>query len=173
MFEAMIYAVLNSMREMGRWEGEVQGVAPGRVGKFWLDGLEGEEEEGGIGEVEEGKGERRVSKGERSKVAKIGVVEGWLGMQGGERGFELEGGAEEMGKRFLRKRRGGKRGRVGEKVVGRKGEGEGEGGGEVEIGKLDDLADCLLQGMAWVQWERNRRLVMEKGVQALEELGKG
>ena len=73
-----------------------------------------------------------------------------------------------MGRRFLRKRRGGKRVRVGEKVVGR----EGEGVGEVEIGKLDDLADCLLQGMAWVQWERNRRLVMEKGVQALDELGK-
>lgn len=168
MFEAMIYAVLNSMKEMGRWEGEVQGVAPGRVSKFWLDILEGEGGNDGVGEVG-GVGKRRVSKGERSKAAKIGVVEGWLGMGDGERGFGLEGGAEEMGRRFLRKRRGGKRGKVGGKVVG----GEGEGRGEVEIGKLDDLADCLLQGMAWVQWERNRRLVMEKGVQAFDELGKG
>ena len=166
MFEAMIYAVLNSFKEMGKWEGEVQGVAPGRVSKFWLDDRVEVDEEEGIGEV--GGGKRRVSKGERSKAAKIGVVEGWLGMRDGERGFELVGGAEEMGRRFLRKRRGGKRVRVGEKVVGR----EGEGVGEVKIGKLDDLADCLLQGMAWVQWERNRRLVMEKGVQALDELGK-
>ena len=110
-----------------------------------------------------------MSKGERSKAAKIGVVEGWLGMKDKERGFGLEGGAEEMGRRFLRKRRGGKRVKVGEKVV----SGEGERVGEAEIGKLDDMADCLLQGMAWVQWERNRRLVMEKGVQAFEELGKG
>ena len=170
MFEAMIYAVLNSFKEMEKWKGEVQGVAPGRVSKFWLDSLEADGEDS-IGEVGdgEGMGKRRVSKGERSKVAKIGVVEGWLGMKDGERGFELEGGAEEMGRRFLRKRRGGKRVKVGEKVVGR----EGEGVGEVEIGKLDDLADCLLQGMAWVQWERNRRLVMEKGVQAFDELGKG
>ena len=168
MFEAMIYAVLNSFREMGRWEGEVQGVAPGRVSKFWLDGVEADEGEDGMG-VAEGMGkQKRVSKGEKSKAGKIAVVEGWLGMEDGERGFGLEGGAEEMGRRFLRKRRGGKRVRVGEKVVG----GEGEGGGEVEIGKLDDLADCLLQGMAWVQWERNRRLVMEKGVQALDEFGK-
>ena len=165
MFEAMIYAVLNSFKEMERWKGEVQGVASGRVSKFWLDGLEADGEDG-VGEVgrREGTGKRRVSKGERSKVAKIGVVEGWLGMKDGERGFELEGGAEEMGGRFLRKRI-----KVGEKVVGR----EGEGKGEVEIGKLDDLADCLLQGMAWVQWERNRRLVLEKGVQAFDELGKG
>ena len=167
MFEAMIYAVLNSMKEMGRWRGEVQGVAPGRVSKFWLEGVEGDDGKGVEGGGE--KGRRRVSKGERSKAGKIGVVEGWLGMRDGERGFGMEGGAEEMGRRFLRKRRGGKRGKVGEKVV----RGEGEGGGEVEIGKLDDLADCLLQGMAWVQWERNRRLVMEKGVQALDELGKG
>ena len=168
MFEAMIYAVLNSFREMGKWRGEVQGVAPGRVSKFWLDKLEGEgeEEEDGVGKVRGRK--RRVSKGEKSKAAKIGVVEGWLGMKDGERGFGLEGGAEEMGRRFLRKRKGGKRVKVGEKVVGR----EGEGGGEVEIGKLDDLADCLLQGMAWVQWERNRRLVVEKGVLALDEFGK-
>ena len=169
MFEAMIYAVLNSFREMGRWEGEVQGVAPGRVSKFWLDGVEADEGEDGIGDGEGMGKQKRVSKGERSKAGKIAVVEGWLGMGDGERGFGLEGGAEEMGRRFLRKRKGGKRGRVGEKVVG----GEGEGGGEVEIGKLDDLADCLLQGMAWVQWERNRRLVMEKGVQALDEFGKG
>ncbi len=171
MFEAMIYAVLNSFKEMGRWKGEVQGVAPGRVSKFWLDGLEADGEDDGVSEIRgsEGMGKRRVSKGERSKAAKIGVVEGWLGMKDGERGFGLEGGAEEMGRRFLRKRRGGKRVKVGEKVVGR----EGEGVGEVEIGKLDDLADCLLQGMAWVQWERNRRLVMEKGMQAFNELGKG
>lgn len=169
MFEAMIYAVLGSFKGMGRWRGEVQGVAPGRVSRFWLDELEGEGEgeEDGIGEGKGGK--RRVSKGERSKAAKIAIVEGWLGMRDGERGFGLEGGAEEMGKRFLRKRRGGKRVKVGEKIVGR----EGEGGGEVEIGKLDDLADCLLQGMAWVQWEKNRRLVMEKGVRALDELGNG
>ena len=50
MFEAMIYAVLNSFKEMERWKGEVQGVAPGRVSKFWLDRLETDGEDG-IGDV--------------------------------------------------------------------------------------------------------------------------
>ena len=36
-----------------------------------------------------------------------------------------------------------------------------------EMGKLDDLADCLLQGMAWIRWEENRRGVLEGGLEAL------
>lgn len=39
------------------------------------------------------------------------------------------------------------------------------------LGKLDDLADCLLQGMAWVQWERNRVRILERGLSGIEEIG--
>jgi cruciform cutting endonuclease 1 len=42
------------------------------------------------------------------------------------------------------------------------------GDGE-KMGKLDDLADCLLQGMAWVKWEENKRLLLKNGVEALLE----
>ncbi|KAL8785360.1 MAG: hypothetical protein Q9213_003425 [Squamulea squamosa] len=39
-------------------------------------------------------------------------------------------------------------------------------------GKFDDLADCLLQGLAWVKWEENKRLVWEKGLGVLDDLEK-
>jgi len=41
------------------------------------------------------------------------------------------------------------------------------GGEEVKMGKLDDLADCLLQGLAWIQWEGNKKLALKDGVEAL------
>jgi len=41
--------------------------------------------------------------------------------------------------------------------------------GEVgAMGKLDDLADSLLQGMAWIQWEENKSEVLKNGIEALD-----
>lgn len=41
---------------------------------------------------------------------------------------------------------------------------------EEKVGKLDDLADCLLQAAAWVQWEANRRLISETSVEDVDDI---
>ena len=44
-------------------------------------------------------------------------------------------------------------------------------GGRARMGgKFDDLADSLLQGLAFVKWEENKRAVLEKGEAVLQEL---
>lgn len=153
MFEAMIYAVLQTYAARGLWAGAVHPVAPRKVVKFWLgDGLVGEDRLGG------------VSKSTRTKTAKVKLVASWL--EQGTR-VRLKGAAASMGRSFLKGRRGGKKMDRKEATTADQ---NGDGAIGVETGKLDDLADCLLQGMAWVRWEENRRAILSQGVVAIEEL---
>lgn len=154
MFEAMLYAVLKTLSERGLWSGAVHPVAPGKVVKYWAPGTEDRE-------AGEGKGAKKSAK---MKTQKVELVERWL-KNGGV--FGLEGQAKELGEAYLKKRKGGKM--VVIKQEKRPSE-EERVPVPAEIGKLDDLADCLLQGMAWIRWEENRILFVSKGLKALEEL---
>lgn len=148
MFEAMLYAVLHTLSAQRLWNGAVYSVAPGMVSKFWL----------GNTKAAPGQG----SKSTKTKAQKVGLVEGWL--EEGKQRLKLEASAKEMGRRYLEKRRGGS------KSVVKLGQTSGTDGDsdEPEIGKLDDLADCLLQGMAWIKWEENRRAIVTDGLDALD-----
>lgn len=156
MFEAMLYAVFKTFSEELGWNGTVHPIMPAKVSKFWLGNAEGASED------------ETGSKSAKTKTAKINLVAEWLQETGeAQQRFHLQAQAVDLAAAYLRRRLGGKKsGAVQDKreslhrnaVV------------PAEIKKLDDLADCLLQGMAWIQWEKNRRLIMFKGFQALDEL---
>ena len=153
MFEAMIYAVLKTFSETGFWEGDVHPIAPSKVSNFWITHKPGA--------LKEGHG----SKSAKTKSAKIELVTEWL--EDGSR-FQLEGAAAQLGKAYLRKKtRRDSKSSVKQKMLV---ESEARAVTQDSVGKLDDLADCLLQAMAWIKWEENRRLIMAKGSDAIAEL---
>lgn len=153
MFEAMIYAVLQTYIARGLWAGGIHPVAPRKVVNFWLGDSPDSKDRAGS-----------VSKSARTKTAKVELVASWL-----EQGslVRLEGAAASMGRALLERRKGGKKMNRKEAKTADRNEDGLEG---VEIGKLDDLADCLLQGMAWIRWEENRRAILSRGTAAVEQL---
>lgn len=146
MFEAMLYAVLHTWAAEGKWGGEVVPVLPSKVGRYWRLGDVGDED--GMKKV----GKKGNEGAEKSKAVKMGIVRE---MVRSGLGVVLEGQAEEIGALVMGKAEGKK------KKKADKGQG---------LGKFDDLADCLLQGLAWVKWEENKRLVWERGKEALDLL---
>lgn len=153
MFEAMLYAVLKTYSALGLWSGAVYPVVPKKVSKFWLGDAEGRNELGsGL-------------KSAKTKTAKIELVGRWL-EEANTRSFELKGKAAETGRAYLEKRKGRRKAAKDEEMK----EAERMNSAPADVGKLDDLADCLLQGMAWIQWEQNRRMIVSEGLEAMEKL---
>lgn len=170
LLEGMIWACLETLRAqygsgalcdspLSRAVRELKAVAavsPAKVAKFWCSGLsteyKKEVESGESGTFRhEGRGVNKISKAD-----KIAVVQPWVDdwIAGGQRGsaqLDFAGAAAETATAF--------QSTVGKRKP-RKKKGE-DGEGEKSIGKLDDLADCLLQGVAWVKWEENRQKLAE------------
>ena len=162
-FEAMLYAVLETYQRQGKWRGEVYPIDPSKVTRFWL------------GESRSNSESKRTPQG--TKNAKVDLVGRWV--EQAER-FVVDGGAKDAEQEFVRKRAGGKTkipreeaeenesGAKKEKVTSKKSI-TGKKGGE----KLDDLADSLLQGMAWLKWEENKSRILREGIEGVDGLKEG
>ncbi|KAJ9642457.1 hypothetical protein H2199_004838 [Coniosporium tulheliwenetii] len=193
MLEGMLWAVLGTLREeragrtrsgkvkkKGAGEGEGEGpevwdVSPARVVGFW---------------VGDGKGAVGRGKGAKGKREKVGLVGRWVGGDGvvgavgasrGGTGIRLEFSGEAEREGFAK-------GFSKEEAESEE-EGKNQEDAQIlveslsvadskavpvetteDVGKLDDLADCLLQAAAWVQWEANRRRITEMDEEALLRL---
>ena len=143
MFEAMIYATLRTLSENRLWQGSVYPVAPAKVSKFWL------------GDNNDQHAKLATSKGSKTKSAKIALVGDWLSK--GQL-FELQGEAADTARAYQMKLAGrrARKGADGQKSIAEQSQ------MPYDIGKLDDLADCLMQAIAWIQWEENRRALRSR-----------
>ncbi|KAJ5113364.1 hypothetical protein N7456_001898 [Penicillium angulare] len=152
-FEGMLYAILRALKAERGYGPFVEGVEPKRV----------------VGYLGEREREGREAKTAREvKKMKIDVVGRWLD------GYADADAVENRVQRVL----------VGEELVRdmvdgylrrwkgvrtKGGAGSGSGSG-AKVGKLDDLADCLLQGVTWLEWQVMLERLVREGMKALDAL---
>ncbi|RKF76007.1 putative ribonuclease h-like protein [Golovinomyces cichoracearum] len=146
MLEAILHAVLYTLQAEGVWKGSISVVSPSRVGPFWL--------------LDHSQGSRLPdSPRSKFKEKKVELVRNWL--ENGTTIMDLgKGDVEDVAKRYLVKppRRS------------RKSLGMGKKSGNNTTPrktKLDDLTDCLLQGLAWIEWEKNKSIASRCGLDAI------
>ena len=186
-FEGMLYAILHALRqERGGYLASLQvhGVEPKRVVGYWseIDGAEtaeagaSEKKKGSAREVKKAKIDlvgkwlahsfkMREKAGSVSNSAIItsktesGVIGEVLGLDGSET-MSINPGApaEQLAVAYVQKW---------QKQNGNKKRSSAEAKAS-EIGKLDDLADCLLQGVTWYEWQVMRERLFREGFEALE-----
>ncbi|KAM7220213.1 Mitochondrial resolvase Ydc2 / RNA splicing MRS1 domain containing protein [Rhypophila decipiens] len=141
--EAMIYSMLAVYKSLGKFQGEVIPVTPRSVATFLLD-----EHPFTAGLIRQGmKARLQKEKMETSKKNKVDL----LGRLIRHKEEPVTFSGEQAGRNayaLADRRSGGKK---------KKAAMEADGGVQVKIPlpKVDDLADCLLQGIAWVEWHRN------------------
>jgi cruciform cutting endonuclease 1 len=167
MFESMLYGVLETLKSEEIWNGSVIPIAPGKVGPFWIESEKKPDMDSAVKKAAANSTRVRVKLRNAktakllNKGAKIDLVKKWL-----ETGDMLKLGTpsvQSTAQAYLEKWNR-LPGRVKSKDVVKTGKIDAA----EPMGKLDDLADSLLQGMAWLQWEKNKSAVLKTGVEALD-----
>lgn len=189
-FEGMLHAVLRTLRHERGGEIaklDVQGIEPRRVVRYWIESES--ENRDGEGDYSDSDNDRAAEekdqkeKGKKMKLtardvkkAKIDIVGRWLSSSlpntcpspnMGEKKAAREVDSKivladnqlavhALARAYLRRWKG------------QRTKSKGSDMALVDAVKLDDLADCLLQGVAWVEWQDMRRRLALEGANVLD-----
>ncbi|EEH18525.2 hypothetical protein PABG_07585 [Paracoccidioides brasiliensis Pb03] len=179
-FEGMLYAVLRAMQQERKGEIAnivVQGVEPQRVLRYWIDHEEGLDlpPKGklmGSSPTPNVSKKLSSSKCKQIKIDRIGeLLSSCIGIDvdstsstgtGDHLGINLgdDGQIHEVVKAYLKKWKKLKGGKLSTK---RTSGATTDNSQTLEIEKLDDLADCLLQGITWLEWQNTLQNVARHG----------
>ncbi|OAG43327.1 hypothetical protein AYO21_02264 [Fonsecaea monophora] len=138
--EGMLYSVLRTLAEEHRLQLSIEPMQPPRVNRYWLEGHQGL-----LGSKE------KKLVGRDVKKAKIDIVGNMLRDE--DSIFRVGKGVQQEAAEFVsRVNKHSKDGRA----------------ATTNMSKLDDLADSLLQGLAWIHWRNNRRCIEFLGRDAVD-----
>ncbi|QIW97457.1 hypothetical protein AMS68_002975 [Peltaster fructicola] len=140
MLESMLWACLETMKHEAAFNEtsfpSIYSVSPAKVARFWYAGNTIELSptlsllDGGCA-IEEPPGRTKITKKDR-----IAVLQNWLNTTDNKDvSLKFAGEAQATAQRFMTS--------------------EGRRRGVAASEKLDDLTDCLLQGAAWIKWQKN------------------
>lgn len=176
MLESMLWSSLMTMRyhhnnqplygpgpqrEIIKRNVEAHEMSPARVAKFWCSGLTSKELRVGADFGKEGTARETptLKTGKIEKKDKIDLVKSWVKRPrdaSWDEGIRMRFHRKEVAAAF---RKHNEKRKTRSKTPEEEDDGKEAVGGDV--GKLDDLADCLLQGAAWVRWRENRKRMRE------------
>ncbi|KAL4944931.1 mitochondrial resolvase Ydc2 [Aspergillus oleicola] len=184
-FEGMLWAVLHSLNmEQLRSKRtatvpKVIAIEPSRVGRFWAPAAD----TGTDSALEEGKEEKKAKKSTSSregKKLKIDLVGSWLEKDA----FVISNkdGTREWVEGFMAKwkkspsassKSSSESKTKAKSKTTTKAKKQSAAAATVvpDVTKLDDLADCLVQGVTWLEWERTKGRILREGSTAVEDDG--
>lgn len=140
--ESMLYAVLTLLRETGQWHrgGRIEPIVARNVLEFMV--VRDRAAGFDVGDI--------WGRGADNKKVKKDIIGRALASA---EGLVVEGTPQAVASEYLDEWQG-------KKSFQRRAD---------RMKKLDDLADCLLQGLAFIHWQNNKRMLLDGGVDALQD----
>ena len=152
LFEGMLWAVLVAARARGDWNGRIYSVLPATTARWWDGTTASSEMDIGMPP----KSPRAVHKSTKLiKQRRIERVGRWL------RGevFRVDENARAATQAYV------------EQIAPRSSSNRAStttSRDHMRLGKIDDMADSLLQAVAWIRWEQNRRAILRDGIDSVD-----